>query len=297
MFLKIIKFDSNFTNLLDYLLSRALGIYGYRGGQSATLIRIGQSDNPVLIKHIEPFLTLVRLDDHFCPACAFSSSSEDQLIQQLEFYFSQDNITTDFYLRSQMDEEVRDLWFLCEIYLPVELCTYHDNIDICQSQAVYWGCQRPRAVYCHTSSKQERRSTGSWFSLAKVHALQVDDYGLKIRAQAGPVKYRLVVREVSPSCTRDDIQQMFNNCDVKMLRYYPKNTIKVWQTLVPSQQGAIQCGTWALNQKPIRTVQWNIWSRILIWKFTWRKLCRDIMSRQVALPLRQIQSRVSWLLL
>ena len=49
--------------------------------------------------------------------------------------------------------------------------------------------------------------------------VQVDDYGLKIRAQAGPVKYRLVVREVSPSCTRDDIQQMFNNCDVKMLRY------------------------------------------------------------------------------
>lgn len=137
MFLKIIKFDSNFTNLLDYLLSRALGIYGYRGGQSATLIRIGQSDNPVLIKHIEPFLTPIRLDDHFCPACAFSSSSEDQLIQQLEFYFSQDNITTDFYLRSQMDEEVRDLWFLCEIYVLVELCTYHDNIDICQSQAVY----------------------------------------------------------------------------------------------------------------------------------------------------------------
>ena len=29
------------------------------------------------------------LDDHFCPACAYSSSSDDQLIAQLEFYFSQ----------------------------------------------------------------------------------------------------------------------------------------------------------------------------------------------------------------
>jgi len=38
-------------------------------------------------------------------ACAFSCSSEDQLIAQLEYYFSQDNIITDHYLRSQMDDE------------------------------------------------------------------------------------------------------------------------------------------------------------------------------------------------
>ena len=77
------------------------------------------------------------LDDHFCPACAYSSSSDDQLIAQLEFYFSQgrfsnisistdwfrirqgfisdhffeikplkDNLIQDHYLRSQMDDEV-----------------------------------------------------------------------------------------------------------------------------------------------------------------------------------------------
>ena len=82
-------------------------------------------------------------DDHFCPACAYSSSSDDQLIAQLEFYFSQgrfsnisidfeflsterfffkfsvpkksfrnifkplkDNLIQDHYLRSQMDDEV-----------------------------------------------------------------------------------------------------------------------------------------------------------------------------------------------
>ena len=40
-------------------------------------------------------------DDHFCPACAYSSSSDDQLIAQLEFYFSQgrfSNISIDFEL-------------------------------------------------------------------------------------------------------------------------------------------------------------------------------------------------------
>ena len=37
----------------------------------------------------------------------YSSSSDDQLIAQLEYYFSQDNLVQDHYLRSQMDDEVR----------------------------------------------------------------------------------------------------------------------------------------------------------------------------------------------
>ena len=41
------------------------------------------------------------------------------------------------------------------------------------------------------------------------HFYQVDDLGLKVRAQSGPIKYRLVVREVPVNYTQEDVINMF----------------------------------------------------------------------------------------
>ena len=106
--------------------------------------------------------------------------------------------------------------------LNQELRADHDHFDVYQGQTVHWGRQRPGAVHCHLGPEQEWRSTGQFelFEISKKLKLtKVDDYGLKIRAQSGPVKYRLVVRDVPASYARDDVQQMFTNCEIKMLRY------------------------------------------------------------------------------
>ena len=42
-----------------------------------------------------------------------------------------------------------------------------------------------------------------------MNQFQVDDLGLKVRAQSGPIKYRLVVREVPVNYTQEDVINMF----------------------------------------------------------------------------------------
>ena len=42
-----------------------------------------------------------------------------------------------------------------------------------------------------------------------LNQFQVDDLGLKVRAQSGPIKYRLVVREVPVNYTQEDVINMF----------------------------------------------------------------------------------------
>ena len=96
-------------------------------------------------------LTFAHLDDHFCPACAFSCSSEDQLIAQLEYYFSQDNIITDHYLRSQMDDEVR--------FLPFKRLISVKSRTTCRS----WPFRRlPRSNSTLRTSKTRSSSLPPW---------------------------------------------------------------------------------------------------------------------------------------
>jgi len=142
-----------------------------------------------------------KTDDHFCPACAFSCSSEDQLIAQLEYYFSQDNIITDYYLRSQMDDEN---------YVPIMTISTFTKVKQ------------------YIEDVKDPEQFIATLVQNKSDVLQVDDYGLKIRAQSGPVKYRLVVRDVPATKTRDDIQQMFTNCEIKMLSAEPAGCNGMW---------------------------------------------------------------------
>merc|ERR1711920_46598 len=119
-----------------------------------------------------------QTDDHFCPACAFSSSTDDQLIAQLEFYFSQDNLIQDHYLRSQMDDEN---------FVPI--------LTICNFSKV--------KTFIENISDPEQFIAN--LVQSKSDVLQVCDLGLKIRAQSGPLKYRLVVRDVPINYNREDV--------------------------------------------------------------------------------------------
>lgn len=56
----------------------------------------------------------------------------------------------------------------------------------------------------------------------------MDDLGEKIRAQSGPVKYRLVVREVATHFKQKDVQSMFANCEANVLSAEPTGCNSTW---------------------------------------------------------------------
>lgn len=62
----------------------------------------------------------------------------------------------------------------------------------------------------------------------KSDVLQVDDLGEKIRAQSGPVKYRLVVREVATHFKQKDVMAMFANCEANVLSSEPTGCNSTW---------------------------------------------------------------------
>lgn len=139
--------------------------------------------------------------DYHQTACAYSSSSDDQLIAQLEFYFSQDNLIQDHYLRSQMDDES---------FVPI--------LTICNFSKV--------KQYIEGVSDPEQFI--ATLVQNKSDVLQVDDLGEKIRAQSGPVKYRLVVREVATHFKQKDVQAMFANCEANVLSAEPTGCNSTW---------------------------------------------------------------------
>lgn len=139
--------------------------------------------------------------DYHQTACAYSSSSDDQLIAQLEFYFSQDNLIQDHYLRSQMDDES---------FVPI--------LTICNFSKV--------KQYIEGVSDPEQFI--ATLVQNKSDVLQVDDLGEKIRAQSGPVKYRLVVREVATHFKQKDVQSMFANCEANVLSAEPTGCNSTW---------------------------------------------------------------------
>ncbi len=94
----------------------------------------------------------------------YSSSSDDQLIAQLEYYFSQDNLVQDHYLRSQMDSEVtRAHTFNPYWYDASELCQNHDVVRFRAGEEVHWRCHRPWAAYCNACSDQISCSSGKYY--------------------------------------------------------------------------------------------------------------------------------------
>jgi len=139
--------------------------------------------------------------DYHQTACAYSSSSDDQLIAQLEFYFSQDNLIQDHYLRSQMDDES---------FVPI--------LTICNFSKV-------KQFIEGVSDPEQFIAT---LVQNKSDVLQVDDLGEKIRAQSGPVKYRLVVREVATHFKQKDVMSMFANCEVNVLSAEPTGCNSTW---------------------------------------------------------------------
>jgi len=139
--------------------------------------------------------------DYHQTACAYSSSSDDQLIAQLEFYFSQDNLIQDHYLRSQMDDES---------FVPI--------LTICNFSKV--------KQYIEGVSDPEQFI--ATLVQNKSDVLQVDDLGEKIRAQSGPVKYRLVVREVATHFKQKDVQSMFADCEANVLSAEPTGCNSTW---------------------------------------------------------------------
>ena len=52
--------------------------------------------------------------------------------------------------------------------------------------------------------------------------------GEKIRAQSGPVKYRLVVREVATHFKQKDVQSMFASCEANVLSAEPTGCNSTW---------------------------------------------------------------------
>ena len=56
----------------------------------------------------------------------------------------------------------------------------------------------------------------------------MDDLGEKIRAQSGPVKYRLVVREVATHFKHKDVMSMFANCEANVLSAEPTGCNSTW---------------------------------------------------------------------
>ena len=56
----------------------------------------------------------------------------------------------------------------------------------------------------------------------------MDDLGEKIRAQSGPVKYRLVVREVATHFKQKDVMAMFANCEANVLSAEPTGCNSTW---------------------------------------------------------------------
>jgi len=139
--------------------------------------------------------------DYHQTACAYSSSSDDQLIAQLEFYFSQDNLIQDHYLRSQMDDES---------FVPI--------LTICNFSKV-------KQFIEGVSDPEQFIAT---LVQNKSDVLQVDDLGEKIRAQSGPVKYRLVVREVATHFKHKDVMSMFANCEANVLSAEPTGCNSTW---------------------------------------------------------------------
>jgi len=139
--------------------------------------------------------------DYHQTACAYSSSSDDQLIAQLEFYFSQDNLIQDHYLRSQMDDES---------FVPI--------LTICNFSKV-------KQFIEGVSDPEQFIAT---LVQNKSDVLQVDDLGEKIRAQSGPVKYRLVVREVATHFKQKDVMSMFANCEANVLSAEPTGCNSTW---------------------------------------------------------------------
>lgn len=139
--------------------------------------------------------------DYHQTACAYSSSSDDQLIAQLEFYFSQDNLIQDHYLRSQMDDES---------FVPI--------LTICNFSKV-------KQFIEGVSDPEQFIAT---LVQNKSDVLQVDDLGEKIRAQSGPVKYRLVVREVATHFKQKDVMAMFANCEANVLSAEPTGCNSTW---------------------------------------------------------------------
>lgn len=149
-----------------------------------------------------PVVTQAHQGNHFNNACAYSSSKDDQLIAQLEYYFSQDNLIQDHYLRSQMDDED---------YVPI--------LTLCNFTKV-------RKYIDDVSDPEQYIAT---LVQTKSDVLQVDDLGLKVRAQSGPIKYRLVVREVAPNYTREDVINMFRiNENSKVLSAEPTGCNSTW---------------------------------------------------------------------
>ncbi|CAG5110529.1 Oidioi.mRNA.OKI2018_I69.chr2.g4922.t1.cds [Oikopleura dioica] len=115
-------------------------------------------------------------------ACMYSSSSDDQLIAQLEYYFSQDNLVQDHYLRSQMDDE-----------------NYVKIMTLCDFAQVKKFIEDVADPEQHIATLVQTKSA----------VLQVDDYGLKIRAKSGPEKFRLVVRDVPIGFDEERVLNLF----------------------------------------------------------------------------------------
>jgi len=160
----------------------------------------GNNSGPAITHHHQP--PTATTANHGTNACAYSSSKDDQLIAQLEYYFSQDNLIQDHYLRSQMDDED---------YVPI--------LTLCNFQKV-------RKYIDEVSDPEQYIAT---LVQTKSDVLQVDDLGLKVKAQSGPIKFRLVVRDVPPNYTRDEVMDMFRiNDTCKVLSAEPTGCNSTW---------------------------------------------------------------------